>query len=361
VKLSDFDYELPPERIAQRPVEPRDSARLLVHEIGADRTEHATVRDLPGILREGDLLVANDTRVRAARLLGRRATGGAVEMLVLGPAGASGRWRALVRPAKRLSPGETLEMEGGSIRARACERLLGSDGRPGAEWTFEFVEAGADGPPRSVEELLERFGRMPLPHYVRRDAGEEDRREADRSWYQTVFARVPGAVAAPTAGLHMTPELLRRLGERGIARTEITLHVGLGTFQPVAVEEIEDHTMHAEAFDVPEQAAAAVARTRGAGGRVVAIGTTSARALETCRGDAREIRAGSGQTRLFITPGYAFAVVDVLLTNFHLPRSTLLMLVSAFAGRERVLRLYREAIAEDYRFFSYGDAMLLLP
>jgi len=359
LKLSEFDYDLPEDRIAQRPAEPRDSARLLVHHVARDETEHAFIRDLPEILRSGDLLVVNDTRVRPARLLGRRASGGAIEVLVLGRADEHGRWRALVRPAKRLSPGESIELEGGSILARACERLLGHDGHPGAEWTFEFSERGRG--ERSVEELLELFGRMPLPPYIHRDLNEDPRREADRSWYQTVFARVPGAVAAPTAGLHMTPELLHRLAERGIARTEVTLHVGLGTFRPVVAERIEDHAMHSEEFVVSEAAAEAVARARSSGGRVLAVGTTSARALETCKVPSGGIRAGSGQTEIFITPGYSFGVIDALLTNFHLPRSTLLMLVSALAGRERVLRLYREAIAEGYRFYSYGDAMLLLP
>ena len=356
MNLSEFDYELPEDRIAQRPAEPRDSARLLVHHVQADATEHRVIRDLPELLRGGDLLVVNDTRVRPARLLGRRRSGGAVELLVLGPAGEPERWKALVRPAKRLAPGEELELEHGALLARACDRLPGADGRPGAEWTFEI----AGEPGRSVEDLLERFGRMPLPPYIRREPDADARSAVDRTWYQTVFARVPGAVAAPTAGLHMTPELLRRLAERGIDRTAITLHVGLGTFQPVSAERIEDHAMHAEEYVVPGEAAAAVARARRSGGRVVAVGTTSARTLETCGDGARGIGAGSGSTRLFITPGYSFGVVDALLTNFHLPRSTLLMLVAAFAGRERVLRLYREAIDRGYRFYSYGDAMLLL-
>ncbi|MFN0009527.1 MAG: tRNA preQ1(34) S-adenosylmethionine ribosyltransferase-isomerase QueA [Planctomycetota bacterium] len=359
MKLSEFDYELPDHRIAQRPAEPRDSARLLVHQVGRDETEHAFIRDLPEILRSGDLLVVNDTRVLPARLLGRRVSGGAVEVLVLGRAEEGGRWRALVRPAKRLSPGESIHLEGGSLLARACERLPGDDGRPGAEWTIELSEPRPG--ERSVEELLELFGRMPLPPYIHREVDEDPRREADRTWYQTVFARVPGAVAAPTAGLHLTPELLGQLDQRGIARTQITLHVGIGTFRPVVAERIEDHAMHSEEFVVSEEAADAVARARNSGGRVIAVGTTSARALETCRTPSGGIRAGSGRTDIFIKPGYAFAALDGLITNFHLPRSTLLMLVSAFAGRERVLRLYREAIDEGYRFYSYGDAMLLLP
>jgi len=359
VNVADFDYDLPEDRIAQRPVEPRDAARLLVHRIARDETEHAQVRDLPAILREGDLLVVNDTRVRPARLLGRRASAGAVELLVLGPGVPPGRWRALVRPAKRIAPGETLELEGGAVLARACERLPGPDGRPGPAWSFEIFDPAA--PERTVADLLEVFGRVPLPPYIRREAAEDPRSPADRTWYQTVYARVPGAVAAPTAGLHLTSALLDRLAERGVARTAVTLHVGPGTFQPVSADRVEDHAMHAEEYAVPEEAVDAVAKTRARGGRVIAVGTTSARTLESRRDPAGGIRSGSGETSLFIAPGYAFGVVDGLLTNFHLPRSTLLMLVSALAGRERVLRLYAEAMASGYRFYSYGDAMLLLP
>jgi S-adenosylmethionine:tRNA ribosyltransferase-isomerase len=358
VNLADFDYHLPEERIAQRPVEPRDEARRLVHDIRRDATEHLRIRDLPSVLRRGDLLVVNDTRVRPARLLGHRPTGGSIELLVLGPSTRPGEWRAWVRPAKRLRSGDLLDLEHGSVVARARERALDADGRPGAEWSFEI--SAPLRPDRPVEQILEEFGRMPLPPYIRRLAEDDPFRDADRSWYQTCFARVPGAVAAPTAGLHLTPAVLERLAERGVHRSQVTLHVGLGTFRPVAVDRVEDHAMHAEAYEVGEEVAAAVASARAGGHRVIAVGTTSARALETCSDPDGVVRAGSGDTRLFIVPGYRFGAIDGLLTNFHLPRSTLLMLVAAFAGRERALRLYGEAVDLGYRFYSYGDAMLLL-
>jgi S-adenosylmethionine:tRNA ribosyltransferase-isomerase len=357
VKVADFDYELPEDRIAQQPVEPRDDARLLVHDIERDATRHLLVRDLPEVLAAGDLLVVNDTRVRPARLHGKRRSGGAVELLVLGPAVERGRWRAMVRPAKRLKAGEILELAGGAVEARACDRELDARGHGGSSWTFEIRAASGDG--SSVEECLERFGTMPLPPYIRRPvAGAEN--ERDRAWYQTLFARESGAVAAPTAGLHFTRALLATLAERGVERTEVTLHVGAGTFQPVTATEIEDHAMHAETYHVCEAASLAVERARARRGRVVAVGTTSARTLESACDDAGRVRARSGDTSLFITPGYRFRAVDALLTNFHLPRSTLLMLVSALAGRERILRLYGEAIERGYRFYSYGDAMLLV-
>jgi S-adenosylmethionine:tRNA ribosyltransferase-isomerase len=358
MNVSDFDYELPQELIAQVPAEPRDSARLLVHDVGRSATEHRTFRELAQLLAPGDLLVVNDTRVRRARLLGKRRSGGAVELLVLGPAATPGRWRALTRPAKRLREGEILELEDGAVLARACARSFDSEGKPGAEWTFEL--SPADGGARSVEECLEAFGRMPLPPYIRRPAADAARREADGHWYQTVFAHETGAVAAPTAGLHFTRSLLEELEARGVARAEITLHVGAGTFQPVTAAAVEDHVMHVESFRIPESTVAAVEAARARGGRVIAVGTTSARALESASDDAGRIRAGAGETRLFITPGYRFRVIDALITNFHLPRSTLLMLVSAFVGREAVLERYADAIARRYRFFSYGDAMLLL-
>jgi S-adenosylmethionine:tRNA ribosyltransferase-isomerase len=392
VKTSDFDYELPESAIAQEPAVPRDAARLLVYDIARDRTEHRTARDLPEILRAGDLLVVNDTRVRPARLFGRRASGGSVELLMLGPVamgatstkgatepagptrtegapgapgaacttGASatpGRWRAFVKPAKRLRSGESVELEGGALVARAVERVA-----DGAEWIVEIQDPRA--PSRSVEELLEERGHVPLPPYIHRGfrTDPDDASEArDRERYQTVFAAHPGAVAAPTAGLHFTHELLARLAERGIERASVTLHVGAGTFQPVQVEEVEEHCMHAEEFVLDDAAVAAVERARARGGRVIAVGTTSARVLESCAGEDGRLHASAGSTRLFITPGRRFRAIDGLLTNFHLPRSTLLMLVSAFAGRERVLRLYREALERGYRFYSYGDAMLLLP
>jgi len=350
MKLTDFDYALPEERIAQTPAEPRDSALLFVHRIAADQSEHRRVRDLVDLLAPGDLLVLNDTRVLPARLLGKRASGGKVELLLLEP--SAGGWRALVRPAGRMREGERVDLEGGALRARLVRRL------EGPEWEVE-LECGASG--ASVEELLERFGRMPLPPYIRRDAADQELAAFDRERYQTVYARERGAVAAPTAGLHFTPELLAALERRGIQRTHVTLHVGLGTFQPVTSERIEDHPMHAERFVLPESAERAVRAARERGGRVVAVGTTSVRVLESCASGDGLVRAGSGETRIFLKPGDRLRATDALLTNFHLPRSTLLMLVSALAGRERILRLYAEALAGPYRFYSYGDAQLLLP
>jgi len=352
VKVSDFHYTLPSERIAQEPVSPRDAARLLVHRVSADSSRHRRVRELGAELEAGDLLVLNDTRVLPARLFARRGSGGVVELLFLEPV-AGGGWRALVRPAKKLRPGEELSIDGGLL-ARAVER----EGE-GPTWIVEFADPEA--PERSVVELLEEAGRMPLPPYIGRDREGDPRDPTDRRRYQTVYAREPGAVAAPTAGLHFTAELLEALEARGIERATVTLHVGLGTFQPVSVEEVDEHEMHAESYRLDAEAAGAITRCRARGGRVVAVGTTSVRVLESCADAGGKLSPGSGRTRLFIHPGYRFRVIDGLLTNFHLPASTLLMLVSAFAGRERVLELYAQALRRDYRFYSYGDAMLLLP
>lgn len=353
MKVSDFDYELPAERIAQLPAEPRDAARLLVHRRGAEETRLDTVAGLGSYLRPGDLLVLNDTRVLPARLPARRASGGAVELFFVEPAG-EGSWRAMVRPAKKLRPGEVVEAGGGALRARLVARCPAKDGSPSPLWEVELEEQGCARAP--VEELLEAHGQVPLPPYIEREAAP-----ADRERYQTVYATEPGAVAAPTAGLHLTPELLARLEAAGVETTRVTLHVGLGTFLPVAVEEAEDHEMHSERYQLSEESAGQVAACRARGGRVVAVGTTSVRVLEACSAEGGDPRPGSGRTDLFIRPGYEFRCVDGLLTNFHLPRSTLLMLVSALAGRERVLSLYRRAVEEGLRFYSYGDAMLLLP
>ncbi|HED66145.1 MAG TPA: tRNA preQ1(34) S-adenosylmethionine ribosyltransferase-isomerase QueA [Planctomycetes bacterium] len=360
MKLSDFDFDLPPERIAQHPSERRDGARLLVHAVDRDETRHLHVRDLPELLGPDDLLVVNDTRVLNARLLGRRWSGGRVEVLLVEPLADAGgaRWRAMVHPARKMHPDERIVVAEGQLCIRMVERPRRADGTPEMAWNVELqVPAGAPGTWRAAEgvaELLERHGHLPLPPYIERadDA-------ADRERYQTVYAERPGAVAAPTAGLHFTEELLGELAERGVRRASVTLHVGPGTFRPVKAERIEDHEMHAERYELPESTVGAVAETRARGGRVVAVGTTSVRVLESCVDEHGELRAGSGWTRLFLYPGRPVHVVDSLLTNFHLPRSSLLMLVSAIAGRERVLRLYREAVEAGYRFYSYGDAMLL--
>ena len=356
MKLDDFDYHLPPERIAHEPAARRDGARLLVHRLGEKRTEHRGVADLPELLQPGDLLVVNDTRVLPARLFARRASGGAVELLLLEPAGPGRAWRALVHPARKLRPGEVLTVAGGEVEARLVAR-------PDEEWRVELVDP-LD-PRAPVEELLARVGRMPLPPYIERGGREPEtvgaRDALDRERYQTVYARRPGAVAAPTAGLHFTPGLLGALEARGVRRASVTLHVGAGTFRPVKTADPRDHRMHAERFELSPMAVEAIEATRRSGGRVVAVGTTTVRVLESCVDPDGRLVPRTGETRLFLLPGASFRVVDALWTNFHLPKSTLLMLVCAFAGTERVLELYREAVAEGYRFYSYGDPMLLLP
>jgi S-adenosylmethionine:tRNA ribosyltransferase-isomerase len=345
VRVDEFDYDLPPERIAAAPAEPRDQARLLVHDRGSRTTEHARVADLPRFLRAGDLLVFNDTRVLPWRLRGQRATGGAVECLLVRLDGEVGE--ALLKPSKKLRRGERLPMERGAI----VLELLADLGQ--GRWQVRLLAADGD-----VAGTLERCGRAPLPPYIRRDGTEDAGRDRDR--YQTVFARVPGAIAAPTAGLHFTPELLARLRAHGVQLASVTLHVGEGTFASVRTDDVEAHRMHAEAYDLPAATADAVAATRARGGRVVAVGTTSCRTLETCARPGRLVAPGAGTSELFLYPGRPFQVVDALLTNFHLPRSTLLMLVAAFAGTQEILAVYRDAIARGYRFYSFGDAMLLL-
>jgi S-adenosylmethionine:tRNA ribosyltransferase-isomerase len=286
-----------------------------------------------------------------------------VEFLFLGPvpAGDTGVWQTMVRPARKLREGECLDVHGAPFVVRALKRGVDGEGRPSAIWSVELLDASGQVLDESgVEAACETMGRMPLPPYIRRDGDGDPRHSTDRVRYQTVYAREPGAVAAPTAGLHFTPELLERLDARGVRVASITLHVGLGTFLPVTVEDPSEHPMHAEWYRVSDETVAAVEACRGRGGRVVAVGTTSVRALESCVTDGT-LTSGEGLTRLFLHPGCELQCVDGLLTNFHLPRSTLLMLVSALAGRERMLDLYAEAIEEGYRFYSYGDAMLLLP
>ena len=326
--------------IAQAP-RPRGTGRLLVLSKGTGERHHRRIGDLPYLLAPGDLLVFNDTRVLAARLYARRPTGRRFEVLLLRPLGEN-RWSSLLRPSARARQGELLQLADGG-RVRLEERH--GEGR----WTVAFE-------PHLDVERLDRLGEPPLPPYIRRPA-----RESDRTAYQTVFARRPGAVAAPTAGLHLTRELLQALDARGVARVPVTLHVGIGTFRPVSSEHVEDHEMHAEYWEIPPATARAVNAALARGRRIVCLGTTSVRALESAlaAGGGR-LEAGSGWSRLFITPGYRFLGTSALITNLHLPRSTLLMLVSALAGRDHVLAAYHEAQRSGYRFFSYGDAMLIV-
>lgn len=344
VQVSDFDFHLPPASIATSAAEPRDSARLFVHDRASRRDEHANVRDLTRFLRPGDLLVLNDTKVMPWRLRGRRATGGAVECLLVRLDGEVGE--AFVKPSKKLRAGDRVPMESGAIDLELLETLGSGRWRVGLR-----AVAG------SVAEALERCGRAPLPPYIDRD-GEEDV-AGDRARYQTVYARVPGAIAAPTAGLHFTPELLQRLSVMGVETAFVTLHVGEGTFAPIRAATVAEHRMHSELYELPQATADAIASTRARGGRVVAVGTTSCRTLETCADGKGGVVAGSGASDLFLHPGKRFRVVDALFTNFHLPQSTLLMLVAAFAGHEEILAVYRDAVARGYRFYSFGDAMLL--
>jgi S-adenosylmethionine:tRNA ribosyltransferase-isomerase len=336
-----FDFDLPPALIADRPAVPRDSARLL--EVAANLRDHI-VRDLPVLLRPGDLLVFNDTRVIPARLFGRRGAAG-VEV-TLHKCVAADRWRAFARPARKLKQGDVIAFDGG-LSTTVAEK------GEGGEVELAFDRGGAE-----LMAALAAVGRMPLPPYIKRPGGADER---DRADYQTIFAARDGAVAAPTAGLHFTPALLAALEARGVARVAVTLHVGAGTFLPVKAEDTKDHVMHAELGVIDAAAAAAVAQTRAAGGRIVAVGTTSLRLLETAADESGRIRPFSGDTNLFITPGYRFRAVDLLLTNFHLPRSTLFMLVAAFAGLDRMKAAYEHAKAAGYRFYSYGDCCLLRP
>ena len=342
MKVDLFDFELPVERIALRPARPRDAARMLiVRESGP--FEDRGVRDLPQMLRAGDVLVFNDTRVIPAQLEGRR--GEAKIGVTLHKRIDLRRWQAFVRNAKRLRPGDVAEF-GGGVTAVAEERL--------ADGSFVLFFEGEE----PVEVLLERAGRMPLPPYI---AGKRDTDEQDRLDYQTMFAAEDGAVAAPTAALHFTPELIAALDAAGIGRETLTLHVGAGTFLPVKADDTADHAMHSEWGRVERDVADRLNAARKAGGRLIAVGTTSLRLLESATGDDGMIGEFSGDTDIFITPGYQFRAVDGLMTNFHLPKSTLVMLVSALMGRERMLSAYRYAIENEYRFYSYGDSSLLLP
>lgn len=334
----DFDYELPPELIAQCPAPRRDASRLMVIDRATGAISHGRFADLPDLLDSGDLVVANRSRVVPARIRARKLTGGAVELLLVRRL-AKDRWSVLARPSRKLRPGGALRVDGGRIHAHLMER------QDHGEWTVEF--SGVD----DVSEELSRVGALPLPPYIRDPDAPSDR-------YQTVYADQDGSIAAPTAGLHFTDDLLCRLQAAGIDIEFVTLHVGLGTFQPVAVDRVADHQMHAEWGEVPEDVAQRLTRALGEGRRIVSVGTTTTRLLETAAGE-RSVRPYSGETRLFIYPGYAFQAVGALITNFHLPRSTLLMLVGAFAGRDLMLEAYAEAVRHQYRFYSFGDAMLI--
>jgi S-adenosylmethionine:tRNA ribosyltransferase-isomerase len=330
--------------IAQEPLETRDASRLLVLERSGDRLRHTHISRLSGLLAPGDLLVVNRSRVFPARFLGARRDGGKAEVFLLRP-GDDGTWEALLRPGRRLRVGDLIRVD----PLLSFQVESGSRPPDGRRVVRPLAPGG------QVEALLDRLGHTPLPPYVSRPDRPEDRER-----YQTVYAREKGSVAAPTAGLHFTESLLAELAGIGVERTELILHVGPGTFQPVKVEEVEKHTVSAEPFVIPQETADAIASARTRGGRVIAVGTTTARALETAGNPDGTVRPIEGETGLVITPGYSFRVVDGLLTNFHLPRSSLLLLVCAFAGRERVLGAYDQAIQNGYRFYSYGDAMLIL-
>jgi S-adenosylmethionine:tRNA ribosyltransferase-isomerase len=349
MRVADFDFDLPPELIAQEPASTRDRSRLLVVDRAAGEFHETVFADIGRWLRRGDLLVVNDTRVFPARLVGHRAaSGGRVELFLVREE-EPGVWEVLARPAARVRPGDRLAFGDGDDRLEAdvVER------RDGGRRAVRFPAADR------FWVLLDRWGRTPLPPYIRRDEAEPERRY-DRDRYQTVYARERGAIAAPTAGLHFTPELLQDLDREGVERTAVTLHVGYGTFQPVRVERVEDHRVEPEYYDVPEAAAGAVNRARHDGRRVVVVGTTTTRALESAVDDAGRLHAGPGRSDLFIRPGHEFRAVDALITNFHLPRSSLLMLVAAFASRDLILAAYRHAVDRGFRFYSYGDAMLIV-
>ncbi len=338
MRTSDFDYDLPPDLIAQRPIEPRDHARLLVVRRADGSLAHRRFLELPDLLEAGDLLIVNDSRVIPARLHARKSTGGAVELLLLRRA-ESGWWLALARPSRRLRPGTVLSIQGGG---RSYEIELGMRRDDGL---FEVR--------LEDEALIAACGEAPLPPYIHE-------RLADPERYQTVYAREEGSAAAPTAGLHFTPGLMERLAARGVELAYVTLHVGLDTFRPVEADDPREHHIHTEYAVLPPETAQAIARARERGSRVVAVGTTSVRTLESAARGDRKVEAYRGDTGLMILPGHEFRAVDAMVTNFHLPRSTLLMLVSAFAGKDVIDAAYAEAVRERYRFYSFGDAMLLL-
>ncbi len=339
MKTSDFYFDLPQELIAQTPLERRDSSRLLALDRATGNTRHMHFYDLPSLLRPGDCLVLNDSRVLPARLIGHRAGGGACEVLLLIDRGEK-VWECLVRPGKKLRPGAKVTFGDGELSAEVVGEVVGGN---------RLVRFDYDG---IFLETLERLGKMPLPPYIKAELDDGER-------YQTVYSKVVGSAAAPTAGLHFTKELLEQVQAMGVRVCYVTLHVGLGTFRPVKAENLDEHEMHSEYCVIPQETADVINGTRRAGGRVICVGTTSCRTVESWAADDGTLAASAGWTNIFIYPGYRFKVLDALITNFHLPESTLIMLVSALAGREHVLSAYEEAVREKYRFFSFGDAMFI--
>ena len=340
LKTSDYFYELPPELIAQDPLEDRSSSRLMVLDQKTGAVSHHVFREIPSFLRPGDCLVLNNTRVIPARLMGvREETGGAVEVLLL-KRRTGDVWECLVKPGKKARPGTRLAFGDGLLHAQVEDVV--EDGNRLIRFFYDGI----------WEEVLDRLGEMPLPPYITHKLQDKNR-------YQTVYARFDGSAAAPTAGLHFTPELLDQIQDMGVELAYVTLHVGLGTFRPVKVENVKEHHMHSDYYQVRTEAAEKINRTKKNGGRVICVGTTSCRTVESAADENGQVEAGCGDTDIFIYPGYRFKVLDALITNFHLPESTLVMLVSALAGREHVLAAYEEAVKERYRFFSFGDAMLI--
>ncbi|MCL5781418.1 MAG: tRNA preQ1(34) S-adenosylmethionine ribosyltransferase-isomerase QueA [Firmicutes bacterium] len=341
MKLSDFDFQLPEELIAQEPVEKRDQSRLMVVHRDSGAIEHKTFREIIEYLRPGDVLVMNESKVLPTRIFGTKtSTGAKIELLLLRQV-APNRWEALVKPGKKARTGDMLDFGNGLMTGS----ILDHTDVGGRIIEFSYREP--------FLQVLERIGTMPLPPYIKKPLADQQR-------YQTVYARQEGSVAAPTAGLHFTRELLEEIRAKGVKTVTVLLHVGLGTFRPVQVEDITRHSMHQEYFEITPQAAEEINRAKNRGGRVIAVGTTSVRSLETSCDENGQVLPGSGMTGIFIYPGYKFKVIDGLITNFHLPKSTLLMLVSALAGREKILAAYRLAVQEKYRFFSFGDAMFII-
>ena len=338
-KKSDFYYDLPPEQIAQTPAEPRDSSRLFVYDRATDKLEHRIFRDITDYLKAGDVLVINNTKVLPARLYAHTEHGGLIEILLLKRLERD-KWEVLAKPGRKCAVGKSFKI--GDKLSFTVEGITDSGER--------IINFSYDG---VFENILEEVGSMPLPPYIKEKLKDKDR-------YQTVYAKTDGSAAAPTAGLHFTPELLEKIRSMGVEIVEVLLHVGLGTFRPVKEDIITDHKMHGEYYEVSEQAAAALNRAKAEGRRIIAVGTTSVRTLESATGEDGVVRAGSGETYIFIYPPYKFKCVDALITNFHLPESTLIMLVAALVGREKILSLYKTAVDEGYRFFSFGDAMMII-